>query len=91
MVLTVSFALSLVTWLFCHHHPQVHHLADLISASGYQDHTTLPSAEAPLVLRRRRVHRIPRPTSVTTRTPLKWEQDGGDMDVIWAKREAEYF
>jgi hypothetical protein len=26
-------------------------------------------------------------------TPLKWEQaqDGGDMDVIWVKREANYF
>jgi hypothetical protein len=24
-------------------------------------------------------------------TPLKWEQDGGDMDVIWANREAKYF
>jgi hypothetical protein len=37
----------------------------LTPASGRQDHTTSPSAEAPLVLRRNRVHRIPHPTFVT--------------------------
>jgi len=36
--------------------------ANLTPASGRQDHTTSPSAVAPLVLRR---HRIPHPTSVT--------------------------
>ncbi len=40
-------------------------LKNLTPASGRQDHTTSPSATAPLVLRRRHVHRIPRPTSVT--------------------------
>jgi len=39
--------------------------ASLTPASGRQDHTTLPSAIAPLVLRHSRVHRIPLPTSVT--------------------------
>src|ERR1700731_5337735 len=38
----------------------------LAPASGRQDHTTSPSAKAPPVLRRRRVHRIPHPTFVTT-------------------------
>jgi hypothetical protein len=44
MVLTVSFVLSLVSRACCHHHLQDHHLTGLISASGYQDHTTSPSA-----------------------------------------------
>jgi hypothetical protein len=39
--------------------------AHLISASGYQDHTTSPSASASPVLRRYSVHRIPHPTFVT--------------------------
>jgi len=39
--------------------------ANLTPASGRQDHTTSPSASAPLVSRRYRVHRIPCPTSVT--------------------------
>jgi hypothetical protein len=93
MVLTVSFALSLVTGLFCHHHPQVHHLADLISASGYQDHTTLPSAEAPLVLRRRRVHRIPRPTSVTIakRPSFKGARRREGLKMICPTGRTKYF
>jgi len=52
-------------------------VANLISASGYQDHTTSPSAspvfarrlrraQAPFVFRHLRVHRIPHPTFVTT-------------------------
>jgi hypothetical protein len=41
-------------------------VARLISASGYQDHTTSPSAASPLVSWRYRVHRIPCPTFVTT-------------------------
>src|SRR6202042_408401 len=65
MVLTVSFVLSPVTGLFCHRRPQDHCLTGLISASGYQDHTTWPSALASPVLRRCRVHRIPHPTFVT--------------------------
>jgi hypothetical protein len=45
MVLTVSFALSLVTGLCCHHRPQEALLLEnLTPASGRQDHTTSPSA-----------------------------------------------
>jgi hypothetical protein len=40
-------------------------VADGISASGYQAHTTSPSASRTLVLSATLVHRIPRPTSVT--------------------------
>src|ERR1700740_102606 len=70
MVLTVSFGLSLVTGLSCHHRRRIIS-ADLTPASGRQDHTTSPSAFAPLVLRRQSVHRIRHPTFVTIReTPL---------------------
>src|ERR1700736_3218427 len=69
MVLTVSFVLSPVTGLCCHRRLRITP-RNLTPASGRQDHTTSPSAPAPLVLRRYRIHRIPHPTFVTTRTPL---------------------
>src|ERR1700690_1990780 len=104
MVLTVSFALSLVTGLSCHHRPRPLP-ANLTPASGRQDHTTSPSApvstkaarrswyrsrrsfseggSASLVLRRRRVHRIPHPTSVTIAKRPSCEagcaKDAGDL------------
>jgi hypothetical protein len=47
---------------------------------------------APLVSRRRRVHRIPHPTSVTiAKRPSEWDGMGIDMDSIWVMREAKYF
>src|SRR5205823_14772213 len=50
--------------------------ANLISASGYQDHTALPSATGAFVLCADRVHRIPHPTFVTIReTPLFSRRD----------------
>jgi hypothetical protein len=67
MVLTTSFALSLVIGLSCHH-PRRDALGiidRLTSASRCQDHTTSPSAIPPLVWRRHHVHRIPHPTFVT--------------------------
>ena len=51
---TASFVLSPGTGLSCPRRLQDHYLASLISASGYQDHTTSPSATAPLVLRHHR-------------------------------------
>jgi hypothetical protein len=66
MVLTVSFVISLVIGLSCHHpHAMPKHCRELTSASRCQDHTTSPSALAAPVLRRQSVHRIPHPTSVT--------------------------
>ena len=53
--------------------------ANLMPASGHQDHTTSPSASAPLVLRRQRVHRIPHPTFVTT---AKRPSDRGGMGRV---------
>jgi hypothetical protein len=62
---TVSFVLSPVTGLCCHRHLRKSPFANLTPASGCQDHTTSPSAPAPLVFGTARVHRIPPPTSVT--------------------------
>jgi hypothetical protein len=54
------YVISPVTGLFCHRRSRgiVSH-ENLAPASGRQDHTPSPSALAPLVLRRIRVHRIP--------------------------------
>src|SRR5438876_11719074 len=49
MVLTVSFVISPVTGLFCHRHFAGIIPRTLAPASGRQDHTTSPSAEALLV------------------------------------------
>ncbi len=72
------YALSPGTGLFA---PVIRALAehtDLASAPGCQDHTTSPSADiAPRRICNIHVHRIPRSTSVTTRTPLKSSRDGG--------------
>src|SRR6266853_2265447 len=60
MVLTGSFALSLVTGLCCHHRQRKISSANLTPASGRQDHTTSPSANATLSSRAPvRVHRVP--------------------------------
>jgi hypothetical protein len=63
-------ALSPGTGLSCPRHARDHHLARLTPASGCQDHTASPSVSASLVARHQHVHRIPRSTFVTTRTPL---------------------
>jgi hypothetical protein len=87
MVLTVSFALSLVSRAFLPPSPAqcASIVANLISASGYQDHATSPSARD--VVRRTDiacVHRIPRPTFVTIAIRPSWRarngcHDGGDL------------
>ena len=78
MVLTVCFVVSPETGLSClrRRRDAMSIGAGLIPASGYQDATTSPSAAGALVSRAHRVHRIPRPTFVTTRTPLVRERDG---------------
>jgi hypothetical protein len=72
MVLTVSFVLAPETGLFVSV-PDVMRsiIVRLISASGYQAHTTSPSVSHAPVLRRENVHRIPCPTFSDDReTPL---------------------
>jgi hypothetical protein len=63
MVLTVSFVLSPVTMLVCHRHRAVARQLDTsVGASGPHDFAVRVSIARPA---RRRVHRIPPPTSVT--------------------------
>src|ERR1700684_3551622 len=88
MVLTVSFGLSLVTGLFCHHRSADTCPRNLTPASGRRDHTTSPSASAPLVLRCQGVHRIPRPTFVTiAKRPSYRARDG--RNVRWTGRDSQ--
>ena len=54
-------------------------VARLISASGYQDHTTSPSAALSFVFRHRCVHRLPRQRFVTiAKRPSLWARDAKD-------------
>src|SRR6202140_4921023 len=66
-------------------------LADLTPASRRQDHTTSPSASAPFVNPRCRVHRIPPRVRDDRDTPLEWGGTAGDIEVIWVRREQKYF
>ena len=68
MVLTAYFVLSPVIGLVCHRHLRV--CTDLTPASRRQDHTTSPSASAPFVNPRCRVHRIPPRVRDDRDTPL---------------------
>ena len=91
MVLTVSFALSLVTGLCCHHRLRIES-ANLTPASGRQDHTTSPSAKiSALVSSAACVHRIPPRVRDDRDTPLEWGGMAGNVDLIWGKREGIYF
>src|SRR5689334_10602246 len=73
------------------HHHRRNITASLIPASGNQDHTTWPSALALLVSQRKRVHRIPRSTFVTTRTPLLMSAGQRYKSIISDFRKQEYF
>jgi hypothetical protein len=76
----------------CSHRRPPSSLASLISASGDQDHTALPSALVLLVLRNQRVHRIPHPTSVTIAIrPSLRKRDGDTISMICVSDKANYF
>jgi hypothetical protein len=66
-------------------------LADLTPASRRQDHTTSPSASAPFVNPRCRVHRIPPRVRDDRDTPLEWDETARLIVLIWVKAEQEYF
>jgi hypothetical protein len=70
MVLTVSFVLSPATGLSCHRHPRKMLPANLMPASGHQDHTTSPSASSAFVKGAIRVHRVPSRVCDDRETPL---------------------
>ena len=91
-VLTVSFVVSLVIGLSCHHRRRIIS-ADLIPASRYQDATTSPSAPRAFVCCAHRVHRIFRPTFSDDReTPLSGrEKTREEVPVICPSAKAKYF
>jgi hypothetical protein len=89
MVLTVSFVVSLVIGLSCHHRRQFI-FADLIPASRYQDATTSPSATGALVSCATRVHRILQPTFVTiAKRPSGGHRTGEEKPLICPTSQAE--
>jgi hypothetical protein len=63
----------------------------LTPASGRQNHTTSPSALVPLVCVAIRVHCIPHPTFVTTRTPLLSRRDVASRKFDLPDGESEIF
>src|SRR3984893_18265997 len=62
--------------------------ANLTPASGCQDHTILPSASAPTVHRRIRVHRTPLRVRDVAQRPSVWDGMAGNMEVIWVRQQA---
>jgi hypothetical protein len=83
--------LSPVTGLFCHRHPRKMLPANLMPASGHQDHTPSPSARkapsslAPLA------STASCPASVTISSRPSVGQDGSGYKVIWVFGKSEYF
>jgi hypothetical protein len=66
--------------------------ANLIPASGDQDHTISPSAPAALVLHSLCVHRIPPPTFVTIGRSAPPERAGcAEISIYFGKMEVKFF
>ena len=90
MVLTVSFVLSPVTMLVCHRRLRFTRQLDTsVGVSGPHDFSVRVSA-----LRPWRHPRPPHPASNVfddRETPLRGNGTAGDIDLIWVKREVEYF
>jgi hypothetical protein len=90
MVLTVSFVLSPVTMLVCHRRLRFTRQLDTsVGVSGPHDFSVRVSAVRPW-----RHPRPPHPASYVfddRETPLRGNGTAGDIEVIWGKREAEYF
>jgi hypothetical protein len=66
-------------------------LKNLAPASGRQDHTILPSASAPPVLRRHCVHRSPLHVRDVRETPLWGSGIARTLRLIWVSEKAKYF
>jgi hypothetical protein len=92
MVLAAYFALSLVIGLVCHHR-----LADTsatldasVGASGPHDFAVRKNKRSRQQRHPRPSH--PDPTFVTiAKRPFVWAGMARDMQVIWVRREREYF
>jgi hypothetical protein len=90
MVLTVSFALSLVIGFLVTVAGGIAS-ANLTPASRRQDHTTSPSASRAVRQQHVSVHRIPPRVRDDRDTPLEWDETAALMDLIWGNREGIYF
>ena len=97
VVLTVSFVLSLMTGLCCHHRraDTSAQLDASVGASGPHDFAVRSLVARPhgIAARRRcRVHRIPNPTFVTiAKRPSIGNGMARDKPVIWVKWKGRYF
>jgi hypothetical protein len=91
MVLTAYFALSPVIGLFCHRRWRKLSSTNLTPASRRQDHTTSPSATERVRQCASSVHRIPPRVRDDRDTPLMWDETAEVIEVIWVRRESEYF
>ncbi len=83
-------ALSPVTGLFCHRRLRIV-AANLMPASGHQDHATSPSASGALVHSAVRVHRIPLRVGDVAQRPPVWNGMAADIKVICDFGKPEYF
>jgi len=91
MVLTVSFVLSPAIGLSCHRRLRIatRKLDAGVEASGPHDFT-VRKARA-LVSSAACVHHIPPRVRDDRDTPLEWDETAAVLEVIWVKRETEYF
>src|ERR1700748_1167156 len=93
MVLTASFALSLVTGLSCHHHPcdaKHHHALNAsVGASGPHDFSVRSDAVR-LTTSKRPSHSCSNVRGDRAYAPPA-EQDGQSKQVIWLRTQARYF
>src|SRR3978361_472667 len=90
MVLTVSFVLSPVTGLVCHRRRRrkLRQLDASVGASGPHDFAVRVSTFRQ-ACHQRPPHPAPRPGR-SRNAPL-WDGTALDIELIWVKREAEYF
>jgi hypothetical protein len=65
-------------------------IANLMPASGHQDHTTSPSAGHTPVKRAARVHRIPPDVPDVAQRPSERGGTARDMQVIWPRGQEEF-
>ena len=87
---TAYFVLSPVIGLFCHRRSasKPAKLDASVEASGPHDFAVRLST---VRQRRIRVHRIPPRVRDDREPPLRWDETARDMQVIWVRRDREYF
>ena len=78
-----AYTCSPATGLSCHRRPRKLPFANLMPASGHQDHTILPSASRAVRQERIRGHRIPPRVRDDREPPLSVGRDGYSYSFIW--------